>query len=247
MPDDQEKTAQSTNLQPPARRLSRMAVASSVLSLFCMVVVATGMLAPPTDSPVTGAILSVAVVLCMIAAFVGFWLAFISIPDLRRNRQSLRGMPLAVFGLSVPIAFVVLCASVAVWAFRTNFRGELLRGVANSLLVYMQDNSGRYPDPNRWCDLLVANADLSPNSLKHRGQGCYAFNDQATRSSPNDVVLVFESKPGWNQHGGPELLRLDWYWPHGAFVMHKDFSVDYVWPRDAASLRWSPDPNSPIR
>ena len=28
-------------------------------------------------------------------------------------------------------------------------------------------------------------------------------------SSPGDMVLLFQTKAGWNQHGGPELLTFD--------------------------------------
>ncbi len=37
----------------------------------------------------------------------------------------------------------------------------------------------------------------------------YAMNPNCREDSPKDVVFLFESKPGWNQHGGPELFTFD--------------------------------------
>ena len=43
----------------------------------------------------------------------------------------------------------------------------------------------------------------------------YAMNSNCRDGSPDDMVFLFESKPGWNQHGGPELFTFDNHDPKG--------------------------------
>ncbi len=53
----------------------------------------------------------------------------------------------------------------------------------------------------------------------------YAMNPNCTPDSPPDMVLLFESRPGWNQHGGPELFTFDNHDPKGGCVLlHSDQS-----------------------
>ena len=37
----------------------------------------------------------------------------------------------------------------------------------------------------------------------------YALNPDCGPNSPPDTVLLFETKAGWNQHGGTELFTFD--------------------------------------
>ena len=66
----------------------------------------------------------------------------------------------------------------------------------------------------------------------------YAMNPNASPKSPNDVVLLFESKPGWNQYGGAELMRFGHHQPEVCNVLFNDGSVRFVNPEEAKNLNW---------
>ena len=80
-----------------------------------------------------------------------------------------------------------------------------------------------YPVPNDWCDLMLKPfnpSDILPVTSKldkkthicpSAGEGkChYAMNPNCGPNSPDDMVLLFETKAGWNQHGGKELFTFD--------------------------------------
>ena len=63
--------------------------------------------------------------------------------------------------------------------------------------------------------------------------------DQVTE----DMVLLFETKPGWNQIGGLELLATDNHLKSdhgrkGANVAFGDGHVEFIKAEDLSKLRW---------
>ncbi len=69
----------------------------------------------------------------------------------------------------------------------------------------------------------------------------YAMNSNCTRTSPPDTVFLFETKPGWNQHGGPELFTLDNHEPKGGCVLLNDGTGTRKFIRteeELKQLRW---------
>ena len=58
----------------------------------------------------------------------------------------------------------------------------------------------------------------------------YAMNptSRGLGNSPKDMVFLFESKPGWNQHGGPELFTFDNHDPKGGLVLLNDGTVKFI-------------------
>jgi hypothetical protein len=129
-----------------------------------------------------------------------------------------------------------------------------LRGVSVYFALYAADHNDVYPTPEKWCDLLVdmAREDLGdPNGLEllHRTLRCpsprapegrchFAMNPHADPCSAPDTVLLFESKPGWNQYGGRELLTLDNHDGEGCSVLFVDYSISFVQAQEVASLKW---------
>ncbi len=69
----------------------------------------------------------------------------------------------------------------------------------------------------------------------------YAMNPYCDVNSPGDVVFLFEAKPGWNQHGGPELFNFDNHDPKGGCVRLNDGTVKFIRTQEElAQLRWKP-------
>jgi hypothetical protein len=56
---------------------------------------------------------------------------------------------------------------------------------------------------------------------------------------PN-LVLAFETGPGWNQVAGPEALTADHHEGDGASILFQDMHVCFVKTQEFAKLRWKP-------
>ena len=174
-----------------------------------------------------------------------------------------------------------LCAS----NLKTLYAGRL----RNGRRVFGRDG-GPYPDPHRWCDVVVdeilaatdrafvdshselqirhekrmeermvqlftcpsagersRKADVSgrgnePNVLPQREPvrvSHYAMNINCKPSSRPNVVLLFESKAGWNQHGWLELFTFDNHDPKGGWVLLNDGTVKFIRTEEELhQLRW---------
>jgi hypothetical protein len=134
----------------------------------------------------------------------------------------------------------------------------LLRGIcANNLycmgvdLRTMASEGVAWPGPHEWCDVLLRRRLAKYPTAAERfarelvcpaaGEGkChYAMNPRCTYDSPPDTVLLFETKAGWNQHGGPELFTFDNHDPKGGLVLLNDGTVKFIrTEEELKQLRW---------
>jgi len=123
-------------------------------------------------------------------------------------------------------------------------------------LVEVSKKQEAYPRPSEWCDAIVAEARawkhdegydpegdiMYPFMCPGAGAGkChYAMNPDCRRDSPRDTVLLFETKTGWNQYGGPELFTFDNHHdPAGGHVRLNDGTVQFIRSEDELKqLRW---------
>ena len=65
------------------------------------------------------------------------------------------------------------------------------------------------------------------------------MNPNCKPASPGNVVLLFETKTGWNQHGGPELFTFDNHDPKGGCVLLNDGTVKFIrTKKELHALRW---------
>ena len=107
------------------------------------------------------------------------------------------------------------------------------------------------PEPNQWCDAILRDrrktsyfdekrkreALKCPSSIE--GKCHYAMNPNSEPNSPGDMVLLFETKAGWNQHGGPELFTFDNHDPKGGCVLLNDGTVKFIRTEEELhALRW---------
>jgi endonuclease/exonuclease/phosphatase family metal-dependent hydrolase len=120
-----------------------------------------------------------------------------------------------------------------------------LKVLGIGIIIY-NDDFGKYPTPDKWCDLLIEN-NLFETKESGRPLKCpqnqkdicsYAMNPNCEPNSPDDVVLLFESKGGWNQYGGPELLNFDNHEGKGCNILFNDFTVRFIYPEEVAELNW---------
>jgi hypothetical protein len=122
-----------------------------------------------------------------------------------------------------------------------------LRNLGMCLALYAEDHNDVYPPAERWCDAIAhtfGSVDSNVQNLLRcprakMGPCNYAMNPNARPRQTPDVVLLFESKPGWNQSGGPELLTTENHRGEGCCVFFTDLHVEYVKTKDLDSLQWT--------
>ena len=121
-----------------------------------------------------------------------------------------------------------------------------LCSMVSCIHVYMNDYNDTYPTPHQWCDLIKDEARETEDTFKcpgaKEGPCSYAMNKNASAykygTAPDDLVFIFESKPGWNQVGGSELLTTEYHEGRGCHIMYANLTVAFVKKEDLASLRW---------
>ena len=112
-----------------------------------------------------------------------------------------------------------------------------------------------YPAPTDWCSAMVRacktirmrdediiRAHICParrETKRHLTNSHYAMNPNCKFDSPADMVLLFETKTGWNQHGGAELFTFDNHDPRGGCVLLNDGTVKFIRSKEELEqLRW---------
>jgi hypothetical protein len=112
-----------------------------------------------------------------------------------------------------------------------------------------------YPTAANWFDSITSPGALPPSLMKRfwfgnltkahvcpsvgKGKSTYAMNPNCEPNSPPEVVLLFETKSGWNQHGGPELFTFDNHDPKGGLVLLNDGTVKFIrTEEELMQLRW---------
>ncbi len=119
--------------------------------------------------------------------------------------------------------------------------GQLLKFYVKS--NYRVNSNYKYPSPDKWCELLLEETINIENRLftcpeAGNGRSHYAINPKATPTSPSEIVLVFETKKGWNQHGGLEILNSDYHGKAGSYILFNDKHVEFVPVERFAELKW---------
>jgi hypothetical protein len=123
---------------------------------------------------------------------------------------------------------------------RINFCAQRLMPIGFALQYYQSDNNGKYPTPEIWCDLLSKSELGSP--LIHPSDEDYyhsfAINPNCEPNSPDDVVLAFPSKGGWNSYGGAELLSFEYHGGKSCYILLNSYSVKSITQEEVAELNW---------
>jgi len=192
---------------------------------------------------------------CFITAIPAIILGIIALVKIARSAGSLKGNGLAIAGIALPVVllpFIALLmgimmpalARVKQIAFRTVCATNM-SGLGKAMLIYAGDYDEKYPTPAKWCDLLIEHCDVSEKVLRCKGAPdgpCnYAMNkniEQFGADAPPDMVLLFETHPGWNQSGGPEILTTENHQDDGCNILFADGHVRFVRTRDLNDLKW---------
>ncbi len=122
-----------------------------------------------------------------------------------------------------------------------------LSSLMKAIRIYLDDYDS-YPTPAIWCDLLIQECNVPRDNflcpLAKEGPCNYALNiniaDLGMTNDPN-IVVLFETSPGWNQVGVPEILTLENHKGKGCNVVFLDSHVEFIKAEDISKLKWKPD------
>jgi hypothetical protein len=130
--------------------------------------------------------------------------------------------------------------------------------MGKAMRIYASDYN-KYPEPNQWCDLLLKHGHVRLEHfvcpsliltcpytgriilyrpLPKTGRCHFAMNPDCKLDSPRDVVLLFETKEGWNQFGGPELLAPENHEGRGCIILFNDGHVYFENVKSIPELNW---------
>ncbi len=122
------------------------------------------------------------------------------------------------------------------------------RQVARAFLMYSSDNEGTLPPGAAWCDAAGPYL-MSLDSLHciHLGahESSYAMNGYLSSmplnrlESPGEVVLLFDSIPGWNLFGNDSLAVARH--KEGLVIARADGHVHWTLPADLNVRTWKPN------
>jgi len=216
-----------------------------------------------------------------ITALAGLVLGILALFQITYSKGKVGGLKLAILGTTVSGGVILLYGSILMTLpYRRDLRArkvcrDNLTRLKKAMLVYSSQYDGRYPTPNRWCDLLVEDANVvgltfhcravreenyrftinrtvehsspwfhtveytDPNGIRHYvKRSNYSMNPNCEPDSPKDVVLLFESKGGWNQYGGAELLTTENHKGKGCNILFNDGHMEFVKPKNISKLNW---------
>ena len=221
-------------------------------------------LGQPADRPPTSGLAIAALLLgilspftCMLTALPAIIMGIIALVNIRSSRGTLKGLCMAIAGVALAALGMLILLGLGVvmpLMIKTHQAGvrvacrENLVAMGKAMRVYASEHEGRFPTPSIWCDLLVKHGGLPPKTFRCRdtdeGPCNYAMNafvQDVSDDLPGDIVLLFETSPGWNQAGASELVTTNHHQGDGLHVLLADGHVEWVWAKRLSQLRWTSD------
>ncbi len=226
--------------------------------------VGTGAVAASVEAKTSGAAVAALILgilvffTCGITALPAIICGIVALVKISGSNGLLKGKGMAITGLVLPAALIILAplplAILMPALSRTKsiaqrvVCGTNLQGLSMAMMVYGNDYDGKAPTADEWCDLLIQEADVSPVSFRcpaaPEGECNYALNKNIRNidgPKPARTVVLFESRPGWNQVGGPELLTTEYHDGEGCNVAFGDGHTEFVKADKLGDLYWGPD------
>jgi prepilin-type processing-associated H-X9-DG protein len=186
-----------------------------------------------------------------ITALPAIILGIVGLLKIGKSGGKLKGSGFAVSGIVVSALVLLMGVSIVL-----NFRYQVFRMwcgtnmavLGMEMLVYCNDYDDKFPTTSKWSDLLVEHTDVTEKGLRCPGVPAgpcnYAINknieELGAQPPPDDMVVLFETHPGWNQSGGPEILTTDNHQGEGCNVLFMDSHVDFIKTEDLDGLKWKP-------
>lgn len=164
------------------------------------------------------------------------------------SRGRLKGMLSATLGIVFAVTPFVSTYSLRLLSKPQTLRDYCwsnLNSLKREISTYRDRFDGQYPTANQWCDLLVQYAYTNKEeficSSAGEGRCHYAINPNVEPNSSPNIVLLFDTKGGWNQYGGPELLAPENHRGKGCNILFNSGSIKFVRKKEFPMLKWKPD------
>lgn len=186
-------------------------------------------------------------------SFVCAWVAFVGLLCYKFRIPGTE-KALGVIVIGFPFFVFAMAAqgdSFSVWAKHLQKRMACtsnIKTLYRCCEMYHADSRTR-PISEKWCDLIkpyVMDTEKNPFQCPKDeiGPCSYAMNKNIPADAndlPPDLVLLFESAPGWNQTGGSEDVVTDRHYKnnYGANIAFADGSVKFIKTEDIPKLRWT--------
>lgn len=192
-------------------------------------------------------------VLGPLIGLVGIILGIVALAEIQQSAGLLKGRILATCGMLACLVGQILgiyfagaifmCGHELLWR---EMCGENLRELSIVVQDYAVKHDGRYPIANEWCDLLIQHAHGTEKDFVckgalakgDKGRCHYAMNPNCRPNSPSDMVLLFETKGGWNQFGASEILTTENHGGKGCNILFNDGRVKFVPTERLGDLKW---------
>jgi hypothetical protein len=126
---------------------------------------------------------------------------------------------------------------------------ENMSNLVEAIRQYANDFD-TYPTAEKWCDLLIECSSVKEEWFRCPGNKkeicCYAINPNAEPNYPSDMVLLFETKGGWNRYGGPEIMSLENHKKglfknkrKGCIIYFNDYHGQFIRAEEVNDLKWN--------
>jgi len=230
-------------LKPSKKSVSKLAIASVIWAILTSIFV-------ERSSPFDGwgnhevgfSFLALAFIILLIALLISI-AALISI---KHSKGALKGKAYAVGAIIISVIMCLSPMEGRVKRLPPEVRcGNKLKGLGTAMQVYANDYKGQWPTSAKWCDLLIEKANADPKGfhcqVDENRPSSYAMNKHAVELGdqvPANMVLLFESKPGWNLVGGPELLSTENHNGKGCNIIFGDGHLEFVHAESLGKLNW---------
>lgn len=159
------------------------------------------------------------------------------------------------------IVFIVVLSVLLLRIFEPYIRYEamggrrghcqsLLRDLGYAIKEYAEKNQGKLTLQSNWADILRDELFVSPKSFICPGAKNKSYSHALNKNVigleldkiPDDLVILFDSKPGWNQVGGPELLAPENHGGKGCNILFGNFEVKFIEKENFGELKWDIEP-----
>ncbi len=189
---------------------------------------------------------------CFISFLIILILTIIANIHISSSSQKLKGRGFSLWGLIFLIIWCVIFFLPALGycipcAYRNECEDKLVN-LRDLFHKYADANGDQWPEKEVWCDILKNEYGLRKKDFRCRndqvGPCSYALNinlPQSRADTPDDMVLFFESQPGWNQVEDRLLINLSNHTDSaslGCNIVRIDGKVDYIHDGWISELRW---------
>jgi hypothetical protein len=197
-----------------------------------------------------------------LTSLAGLILGIVGISSIKRSGGQLKGDGVAAAGIAVSATGMIILPIImlailmpALGKARSLAQRVMcennMKSLGNAMMEYANDNKGLYPTCSQWCDLLVEKEGADSKIFKCAGdesqwRSSYAMNiniESLGSSAPDNMVLLFETRGGWNQCGGAEIMSTNNHKEEGCNILFNDGTVEFIKTQDLKNLRWAADQN----